>query len=97
MLWSICFIKSNIMKHKLTQVNAGSMDDIDFLLLVFLHSDNYTVHDKGLLRVLPGMDDKVSDVSFEKFLRVAINANGELMANNQEVGYWQLGVQAKKF
>ncbi|MFT5183998.1 MAG: hypothetical protein ACI84C_001126, partial [Flavobacteriales bacterium] len=47
--------------------------------------------------VLPGMDDKVSDVSFEKFLRVAINANGELMANNQEVGYWQLGVQAKKF
>lgn len=85
------------MKHKIIQVNAGSMADIAFLLLVFFLLVT-TIHaDKGLLRVLPGMDDKVSDLPANKVLSIAINANGELMANNQELSTKELGVLAYDF
>ncbi|MBC3846384.1 biopolymer transporter ExbD [Winogradskyella echinorum] len=75
-------------RHSAT-VNAGSMADIAFLLLIFFLVTTTISADKGILRKLPGecppntnCTDKVAE---RNLLRIAINSNQEIMIENDIV------------
>lgn len=66
-------------------INAGSMADIAFLLLIFFLVSTTIPNDKGIVRQLPRkcIDPPCSDILNERnILRIALNRNGELMVND---------------
>jgi hypothetical protein len=85
------------MKNKLVQVNAGSMADIAFLLLVFFLLVTTIQADKGLLRILPGKDDAASDVPSESVLSISINGKGDILVNDDFTRISELGSRAFSF
>ena len=74
-------------KKLVPEVNAGSMADIAFLLLVFFLVTAVIPKDHGIQRKLPklcplGIDCK-GDIFERNILRIAINDNNEIMVNNK--------------
>ncbi|GAA4232366.1 biopolymer transporter ExbD [Postechiella marina] len=70
----------------LPEVNAGSMADIAFLLLVFFLVTAVIPKDQGIQRKLPkecppGIDCS-GDIYERNILRIAINSENEIMVNN---------------
>ncbi|MCA0153097.1 ExbD/TolR family protein [Winogradskyella vincentii] len=70
-------------------VNAGSMADIAFLLLIFFLVTTTISADKGILRQLsaecpPGTNCK-ADIAERNLLRININAENEIMVKNEIV------------
>lgn len=68
------------------EVNAGSMADIAFLLLVFFLVTAVMPKDQGIQRKLPrecppGVDCS-GDIYERNILRIAINSENEIMVNN---------------
>ncbi|WP_411895163.1 ExbD/TolR family protein [Winogradskyella sp. A2] len=68
-------------------VNAGSMADIAFLLLIFFLVTTTISAEKGILRQLPaecppGIICK-SDIPERNLLRININAENQIMVNNE--------------
>lgn len=66
-------------------VNAGSVADIAFLLLIFFLVTTTIPNDKGIVRKLPLKCEKPPcsvDVNERNIIRIALNKNGELMVNN---------------
>ena len=73
-------------KRTLPQVNAGSMADIAFLLLIFFLVTTTISQDKGILRNLPQQTDNIkAPVNERNILAVIINADNELLVENQVV------------
>jgi biopolymer transport protein ExbD len=94
-------------KWKIQEVNAGSMADISFLLLIFFLVATTMNTDSGLARMLPPMPDenteqKPSDIKERNLMKVFISQNNNIMvstqeAENQVIDIRQLKEKAKEF
>lgn len=67
------------------EVNAGSMADIAFLLLIFFLVTAAIPKDQGIYRKLPEkciLDDCTTNTHEHNILKIAINANNDIMIND---------------
>ena len=74
-------------KHTLPEINAGSMADIAFLLLIFFLVTTTMDVDGGIQRKLPPLEEvfpKNKPIKQRNLLTVYINAEGRLMVEDQE-------------
>lgn len=90
------------MAKKVPQINASSMADISFLLLIFFLVTTSMDVNQGLARRLPAPippDQKVEDKDINKrnLLVVKINSANQLMVQGQLMDVKQLRENAKKF
>ena len=90
------------MAKKIPQINASSMADISFLLLIFFLVTTSMDVNQGLARRLPAPippDQKVEDTEINKrnLLVVKINSANQLMVQGQLMDVLQLREEAKKF
>jgi len=87
--------------HRQTpSVNAGSMADIAFLLLIFFLVTTTIPNDKGIVRKLPKkcMNPPCDiDYSERNILRIQLNKEGELMVNNFRSNIQDLRQMLKEF
>jgi len=81
------------------EINAGSMADIAFLLLVFFLVTTTMDSDLGLFRKLPQVQDEQIDivVHARNVLPIWVNANDELMLKGEPIEITELKVKAKLF
>ncbi len=90
------------MAKKIPQINASSMADISFLLLIFFLVTTSMDVNQGLARRLPAPippDQKVEDTDINKrnLLVVKINSADQLMVQGQLRDIKELREEAKKF
>ena len=90
------------MAKKIPQINASSMADISFLLLIFFLVTTSMDVNQGLARRLPAPippDQKVedTDINKRKLLVVKINSANQLMVQGQLMDVKQLRETAKEF
>lgn len=83
------------------EVNAGSMADIAFLLLIFFLVTTTISPDRGINRKLPANCPPGIDCSLEinerNILRIALNHKNELMVNNEVIALNELKEVTKAF
>jgi len=81
------------------EVNAGSMADIAFLLLIFFLVTTTIETDAGLDRMLPPMEPPENDVVIKQknIFQVSINKNGQLLADGDLTQLKDLREKAKGF
>ncbi len=88
-------------RHSAPQVNAGSMADIAFLLLIFFLVTTTISADKGINRRLPENcppgTECSTDIKERNIFRIAINANDELMVEDDIISMHDLKSLAKAF
>lgn len=89
-------------KRKVQEINAGSMADIAFLLLIFFLVATTMNTDTGLLRVLPPMppeDVKLEDIKVKdrNVLLVFVSAGGNIMAGDEEMDIRGVKDKTKEF
>jgi biopolymer transport protein ExbD len=90
------------MAKKVPQINASSMADISFLLLIFFLVTTSMDVNSGLSRRLPAPvppDQKVDDMKINKrnLFVVKINSYNQLLVQGQELSVKQLKAKAKEF
>lgn len=90
------------MAKKIPQINASSMADISFLLLIFFLVTTSMDVNQGLARRLPAPippDQKVEDTDINKrnLMIVKINSANQLMVQGQLMDVKQLRETAKEF
>ena len=90
------------MAKKIPQINASSMADISFLLLIFFLVTTSMDVNQGLARRLPAPippDQKVEDTDINKrnLFVVKINWENKLLVQGQELDVRQLRAKAKEF
>ena len=90
------------MAKKIPQINASSMADISFLLLIFFLVTTSMDVNQGLARRLPAPippDQKVGDTDINKrnLMIVKINSANQLMVQGQLMDVKQLRETAKEF
>ena len=90
------------MAKKIPQINASSMADISFLLLIFFLVTTSMDVNQGLARRLPAPippDAKVEDTDINKrnLFVVKINWENKLLGQGQELDVKQLRAKAKEF
>lgn len=81
------------------EVNAGSMADIAFLLLIFFLVTTTIETDAGLDRMLPPIEPPDTDVVIKQknIFEVNINKNGQLLVEDELVDIKDLREKAKAF
>ncbi|WP_411030023.1 ExbD/TolR family protein [Spongiimicrobium sp. 3-5] len=81
------------------EVNAGSMADIAFLLLIFFLVTTTIETDAGLDRMLPPMEPPEDDVVIKQknIFTVNINKNGQLLADEELTNLKDLRAKAIAF
>ncbi|MEP3207870.1 MAG: biopolymer transporter ExbD [Maribacter sp.] len=81
------------------EVNAGSMADIAFLLLIFFLVTTTIETDAGLDRMLPPIEPPETDVIIKQknIFQVNINKNGQLLADDNLIDLKDLREKAKEF
>lgn len=89
-------------KKKIPEINASSMADISFLLLIFFLVTTSMSVDKGLSRRLPPPlqpDQQIEDIDINKrnIFVVKINSMNQLLVQGQELNVKQLREKAKEF
>lgn len=94
-------------KRKIQEINAGSMADISFLLLIFFLVATTMNTDAGLQRMLPHMPDENQqtqdmDVKERNLMKVYISKANNIMVStqmeqNQVIDIHQLKDKAKEF
>ena len=90
------------MAEKIPQINASSMADISFLLLIFFLVTTSMDVNQGLARRLPAPvppDQKVenTDINKRNLMVVKINSANQLMVQGQLLEIKQLRAKAKEF
>ena len=70
-------------KRRAPEVNAGSMADIAFLLLIFFLVTTTIDKDKGIARYLPITDIEPQPIQKRNILPVFINEQGEFLVNDK--------------
>lgn len=90
------------MAKKIPQINASSMADISFLLLIFFLVTTSMDVNQGLARRLPAPvppDQKVenTDINKRNLMVVKINSANQLMVQGQMLDIKQLRAKAKEF
>ena len=95
-----------INKRKVQEINAGSMDDISFLLLIFFLVATNMNTDTGLMRMLPPMPPENQQqeeikVKERNLFLVLISGSGNIMAGvpgkQEQIVLGQLKDMAKEF
>jgi hypothetical protein len=73
------------MRRDPPEINAGSIADIAFLLLIFFLVTTTLNQDKGIFTKLPRKTEEIPPVPFKdkNILDVVINANNELLVENE--------------
>lgn len=87
-------------KRSAPQVNAGSMADIAFLLLIFFLVTTTIETDQGISRKLPPMDEEVVDpppIKEKNIFTVLVNRNDQLLVEDQLMELADLREAAVKF
>lgn len=87
-------------KRAAPEVNAGSMADIAFLLLIFFLVTTTIEKDKGLLRSLPPIDDSEVDppiIKQKNLFTVLINRNNQLLVEDEQMELKDLRKAAIEF
>ncbi len=81
------------------EVNAGSMADIAFLLLIFFLVTTTIDTDAGLDRMLPPMEEPENPpiIKEKNIFQVNINKNGQLLADNELIDLRSLRQKAIDF
>ena len=81
------------------EVNAGSMADIAFLLLIFFLVTTTIETDAGLDRMLPPMEPPEDDVVIKQknIFQVLINKNGQLLVDDELTEIKALRLKAMDF
>ena len=75
-------------KRSAPEVNAGSMADIAFLLLIFFLVTTTIEKDKGLLRSLPPIDDSEVEppiIKQKNLFTVLINRHNQLLVEDEQM------------
>ena len=88
-------------RRGLPEINAGSMADIAFLLLIFLLVTTTMDQDTGIARKLPPMpeeeQEKPPEIKAKNIYVVLINSNNQLLVEGDWTEISQLKDGAKKF
>ncbi len=89
-------------KRELTEINAGSMADIAFLLLIFFLVTTTMAQDFGIMRQLPPMqeDDVIEEpetVKEKNVFRVLVNSNDQLLVESEFIQIDQLKDKTLEF
>ncbi len=89
-------------KRKVQEINASSMADISFLLLIFFLVTTTMAVDKGLSRQLPPPlppDMEKPEVEFKErnVLVILVNSNDELLVQGEPMDIRNLKEKAKEF
>jgi len=82
------------------EVNAGSMADIAFLLLIFFLVTTQIAEDKGIRVMLPPWSDEEPDITKLKtrnVFSVLVNAQNQLLVRGEVADIGQLRERAKEF
>ena len=88
-----------INKRKIQEVNAGSMADISFLLLIFFLVATHMNVDTGINRLLPPWQEEKEEqeVKERNVLNVFVSMRNELMVNSERIDLGQLKDRTKDF
>ncbi len=91
-----------INKRKIQEINAGSMADIAFLLLIFFLVATTMNVDTGIQRVLPPMPDENQeqapmDIKRRNIMLVFVSKFDNIMAGGEAIDITQLKEKAKEF
>lgn len=92
-------IMKSFRRHSAT-VNAGSMADIAFLLLIFFLVTTTISADKGILRQLPPVcetGDCTADIAERNLLHIAMNEKQEIMIENDIVELTEVKMIVESF
>jgi biopolymer transport protein ExbD len=88
-------------KREISEINAGSMADIAFLLLIFFLVTTTMDTDTGLIRRLPPPPDDNIDQDFDvkkrNIFEILVNANDQILANDDYIEITQLRAKVKDF
>lgn len=87
-------------KRKIQEINAGSMADIAFLLLIFFLVATTMNVDSGINRVLPPWSDEkqdAPDIKERNLLVVLVNTQDQILVQGQPVHITQLKDRAQEF
>ncbi len=87
-------------RRGIPEINAGSMADIAFLLLIFFLVTTTMDVDTGIMRKLPPMPDESTpppDVNKRNLFIVLVNAYEQLLVNEQPTDVDDLKEKAKQF
>ena len=82
------------------EINAGSMADIAFLLLIFFLVTTTIAEDKGILVKLPPWSDEEPDITKLKernVFSVLVNAQNQLLVRDEPARIGELRTRAKEF
>lgn len=91
------------MARQISEINAGSMADIAFLLLIFFLVATTMDVDSGLSTKLPPMPEKNAVIDDSKAIKernvfvVLINANDKLMVEGKEMSVYDLRKATREF
>jgi biopolymer transport protein ExbD len=91
--------KSSRSKLK-SEINAGSMADIAFLLLIFFLVTTTIEVDKGILVKLPPWSDEppeITQLKTRNVFSVLVNAQNQLLVRGEQVNIKELREKAKEF
>lgn len=84
-------------KQPTQEVNAGSMADIAFLLLIFFLVTTTLLQDKGIGILLPPHEQETRPLHARNVCKVLINANNELLVDDEAMPLSQLRSTLKTF
>ncbi len=89
-------------KRAVPEINASSMADISFLLLIFFLVTTSMAVNKGLTRKLPpplppNQEQPDVEVNKRNVFVVLINSNNQLMVRGEQMNIQDLRVKAKEF
>ena len=92
--------RTNTRDRMKNEINAGSMADIAFLLLIFFLVTTTIVEDKGVLVKLPPWSEEPPDITKLKtrnVYSVLVNADDQLLVRGEEMKIGDLRDNAKVF
>lgn len=87
-------------KREISEINAGSMADIAFLLLIFFLVTTTMDTDTGLIRKLPPPPEDPQeeiDVKQRNIFEILVNANDQLLVEGEYMQVTELRAKAKEF